>query len=621
MNKLDLKTLGLIYENIEKIGDLFPHVIVETEEGKQIDFELLKQELSGAIVSETKEKYQLTWPGKKEAIVVSNTPSTNTLRPIEEKSVNFAKTKNIYIEGDNLEVLKILQESYLNKIKCIYIDPPYNTGNDFIYNDSFDKDKTDELIESGQIDETGNRLIANNESSGRFHSDWLSMMYSRLKLARTLMSDDGVIFISIDDNEQANLKKLCDEIFGERNALNLFTRVTKKSSNNGMHFSPSTDYVLGYAKKIEKLPKFFVPLTTEQKKSYNREDENGAYKEIGLYQAALKHGGSRYYIETPDKTKVITPNDIPWRWNEKRFLEGLKNGEIVFKKTSSSPLITETGTKSEWNIYTKLYLKDREDEGLIPKNYNDNLQNTLGSNDVKKLNIPFDFAKPVELIKYLLNIAQIEKDSIILDFFSGSATTAHAVMQLNAEDGNDRKYIMVQLPEECNENSDAYKTGYKTICEIGEERIRRAGNKIKEETNAEIDYGFRVYKIDTSSMKEIKYEPEKYKQENLKLFETSIKEDRTELDLLTQVILSLGLKLDLSIEEKKLKENKIYIVDKNSLIACFDEEIDIEIVEEISKYNPLKVVFKDISFKNDTAKINLQEKFKKLSPDTEISIL
>ncbi len=625
MNKLDMKTVNIMNENIGKIGELFPNVIVESENGKTIDFDLLRQELSDEIVDGVKEKYQLTWPGKKESIINANTPSKNTLRPIREKSVDFDNTQNLYIEGDNLETLKILQESYLNKVKCIYIDPPYNTGNDFIYNDNFNKDKTEELLETGQIDEFGNRLVTNNQSNGRFHSDWLSMMYPRLKLARNLLTDDGIIFISIDDNEQANLKKICDEIFGEFNGIPIFYRVTKKSSNSGNNFSPCIDQVLGYAKNISKLNEFIVPLNDKIRERYNKKDEflekRGPYQEVGLFQSALKHGGSSYPIECPDGELVIPPNGLPWRWNQDTFTNGKNEKRIVFKKTNTSPLINiDTMEKSSWNIYTKVYLNEREDSGMHPKNFSDEFQNTLATSELNKINIPFDFAKPTDLVKFLINLID-DKNIVVLDFFSGSATTAHALMQLNAEDNGNRKFIMVQLPEQCNTNSKAFKNGYKNICEIGEERIKRAAKKIKEETDADIDYGFRVYKVDSTNMKDVYYKPSDLKQSQLELFESNIKDDRTNDDLLTQVMLDLGLTLDLKIEEKKILNNNVYCVNNNSLVACFDEDIDINVIDEICKCKPLKVVFKDSSFKYDNDKINLEEKIKKLSPETEISIL
>ena len=635
MNKLDMESKNIVNENIQKISELFPNVIVESDTGKTIDFDLLKQELNRDIVEGIKEKYQLTWPGKKEAIVNANTPSKSTLRPVKEKSVDFDNTQNIYIEGDNLEVLKILQESYLNKIKCIYIDPPYNTGNDFIYNDKFKKDIEEELLESGQVDEKGNRMVTNNQSNGRFHSDWLSMMYPRLKLARNLLTDDGVIFISIDDNEVDNLKKISNEIFGENNFIGNVVRVAKTTSFRGNFFSPSKDYLICYGKNISCLKQFTVKVNNDNqfKKIEVIGERKGEYyrDDIAFYLSTLEtRPNQRYYIECPDGELVLPPGttrpinssdgekvlpnvgDGVWRWEHSNYF--LKKDLLVFKRSNRSPLLNQDGNQAKWNIYTKSYLKDKIEKGNIPRDLFENFLNRNGSEELSKLNIPFSFPKPSKLVKYLLSIVNIDKNSIILDFFSGSATTAHAVMQLNSEDNGNRKYIMVQLPEKCEENSEAYRNGYKTICEIGEERIRRAGKKIKEETNADIDYGFRVYKVDSTNMKDVYYTANDLEQGNLAEFESNIKEERTTDDLLTQVILDLGLSLDLSIEEKMIGKNKVYYVAGNSLVACFDDKIDIDIVDKICKCEPYKVVFKDSAFRTDNDKINLEERFKKLLP-------
>lgn len=616
MNKLDMESINIVDGNIEKIGNLFPNVIVESENGKSIDFDLLKQELSKEIVEGNKEKYQLTWPGKKEAILTANTPSQNTLRPLREKSEDFDNTQNIYIEGDNLEALKILQESYLNKVKCIYIDPPYNTGNDFIYNDNFKKDGNDELVESGQVDEYGNKLVTNSSTNGKFHSDWLSMMYPRLKIARNLLKDNGSIFVSIGQNELDNTIKMIKEIFGENNYLTTISRVTKKSSNSGDYFAPSVDYVIVATKKSEIGNSYRVSMTDELADGFKLEDERGKYKLVGFYQASLELARSRfarYYIDTPDGHKVIPPENKRWRTVKETYDNLYNDNRIVFKETTTSPLFDENGEQSKWNIYTKSYLEDRAADGYVPREYIDDIQNNLGTIELNKLNIPFSFAKPSKLVKYFLSFDYDEND-IILDFFSGSATTADAVMQFNKENNTKLKYILVQLPERIDKE-------FETICDIGEERIRRAAKKIKEETNADIDYGFRAYKIDSSNMKDVYYKPSDLEQAQLKLFESNIKEDRTTDDLLTQVILDLGLTLDLKIEEKQILNNKVCFVDDNSLVACFDDSVDINIVDEICKYKPLKVVFKDNSFKYDNDKINLEEKFKKLSPETEINIL
>lgn len=628
MNKLDIKSENIVDDNIEYIREKFPNVVVESDKGYAIDFNTLKQELSDVIVDETKEKYQLTWPGKKEAIVTANTPTTKTLRPVREKSGDFDNTENIYIEGDNLEVLKILQESYLNKIKCIYIDPPYNTGNDFIYNDNFDKEKEQELLETGQIDEFGNRLVSNNQSNGRFHSDWLSMMYPRLKLARNLLTDNGVIFISIDDNEMDNLKKICDEIFGEKNfvATFLWTKTsTPPSLSNKTR--KTVEYVLCYEKNYSdfkyygsKLDNGDAPLLNsgnpikdlifpEKTVKFNMIENGvldvGKYDKVEVIEKCIIENGTN---KNPLHLKA------EFKWTQERLNYEIANGTYFLIKSDK--------------LSIRFQRKENEESYKTPTNFinlenielNKNNNITTNESAVKELEelgvgSVFSYPKPTTLISYLINmILKNDKNGYVLDFFSGSATTAHSLMKLNAVDNGNRKYIMVQLPEKIEEKFD-------TICDLGEERIRKAASKIKEETNADIDYGFRVYKIDSSNMKDVYYKPDELNQEQLNLFETNIKDDRTSEDLLTQVILDLGLTLDLKIEEKNILGNKVYFVDSNSLVACFDDDLNINIIDEICKYKPLKVVFKDNSFENDNDKINVEEKIKKLSPETELNIL
>ena len=609
MNKLDMESKNIVNENIQKVSELFPNVIVESNDGKTIDFELLKQELSKDIVEGIKEKYQLTWPGKKEAIVNANTPSKNTLRPVKEKSVDFDNTQNIYIEGDNLEVLKILQESYLNKIKCIYIDPPYNTGNDFIYNDKFKKNIDEELLESGQVDEEGNRMLTNNQSNGRFHSDWLSMMYPRLKLARNLLTDDGVIVISISDMEIDNLKKICNEIFGENNYCGDIIWNSTKSVTNTALISVSHTYNLVYFKNIqyfiENRLEFRIPEDGEGFKNPDN-DPRGPWK-ADPFQVGGWRPNQQYEIKNPNTGVIYKPNEgCSWKNDYSKFEELMKDNRIVFGKNGDSA------------PQRKRFMSEALERGKVVKTIWDDVETTTnGTMLLKKLfnNISlFDNPKPLGFMKRILQLCT-NKDSIILDFFSGSATTAHAVLDLNSINNEKRKYILVQLPEKCDEKSIAYKNGYKTICEIGEERIRIAGAKIKEETNADIDYGFRVYKVDSTNMKDVYYMPNDLEQGNLAEFESNIKEDRTTDDLLTQVILDLGLTLDLNIEEKMIGKNRVYYVAGNSLVACFDDKIDIEdIVDKICEYEPYKVVFKDSAFKTDNDKINLEERFKKLLP-------
>lgn len=632
MDKLKMESVDLTAQNIEKIGALFPNCITETadENGKlkkAINFDMLKQMLSDE-VAEGDEAYEFTWVGKKEAIVEANKPIRKTLRPCKEESVNWDSTENLYIEGDNLEVLKLLQESYLGKVKMIYIDPPYNTGNDFIYNDDFKMTGEEYADVAGEIDEDGNRMVKNADTNGRFHSDWCSMIYSRLMLARNLLSEDGVIFISIDGNEFDNLRKISNEVFGEANAVPIFNRVTKKSSNSGNNFSPCVDYVLIYAKSISNLEEFTVPLTNDIKQRYKYSDEyvreRGKYQEVGLFQSALKHGGSSYPIECPDGEKVIPPNGQPWRWNKATFLQGKKEGRIVFKKSDRTGLLDfDTMTQAHWNVYTKVYLSEREGKGIHPKNFSDEYQNTLATNELNKLGIPFDFAKPKELISFFINLLK-DNNSIILDFFSGSATTAHAVMQLNAEDGGHRKFIMVQIQEKTPEKSEAYKAGYKNICEIGKERIRRAGKKIKEEnplTTADLDIGFRVLKVDESNMTDVYYSPLEINQQMLLEQEENIKPDRTDLDLLFGCLLDWGIPLNLPYVSEQIDGFTVHTYNDGDLIACFDKNVSESVIKEIAKRQPLRAVFRDSSFADSPSKINVGEIFKMIAPDTRVRVI
>lgn len=629
MNKLDMESMDITNCNIEYIKNIFPSVVKEENNKLKIDFELLKQELNNYVIDDKKEKYQLTWPGKRNAINLANSKVNITLRPEVSKSVNFDDTENVYIEGDNLEVLKLLQESYLNKIKCIYIDPPYNTGKDFIYSDNFTKKSDDEKIDNGDIDELGNRLITNSQSNGRFHSDWLSMIYSRLKLSRNLLSQSGVIFVSIGNDEISNLKKIMDEIFGENNfiAQLVWTNNEGGGSSDSKFFKVKHEYILCYAKNIDntvEISNVEIEDTDRYKLSDEHVKERGRYQLVKLASASLQYSTSLDYpITSPDGTEIYPKDNTNkdraiWRWGKEKLKWGLENDFLEWKKDKNNI----------WQLYTKQYTNCDKDGNIIkrtktPLGLIDKYSSTQGSNELFNLFKcrTFGYPKPTGLLKFLIERFSYENDDIILDFFSGSASTADAIMQLNAVDGIKRKFILVQVPENCDEKSEAYNNGYKTICEIGEERIRRASKKIKEETKANIDYGFRVYKVDSSSMKDIYYKPNEIKQTNLFDMMSNVKEDRTTDDLLTQVILDLGLTLDLKIEEKSVLDNKVYYVADNSLVACFDENVNIDIVNEICKCKPLKVVFKDSSFKNDKDKINLEERIKKLSPETEINVL
>ncbi|ABY69224.1 type III restriction-modification system methyltransferase [Actinobacillus pleuropneumoniae serovar 3 str. JL03] len=618
MQKLKMHSADLTAQNIEKIAALFPNCVTEREvNGKleqAIDFDLLKQELSATIVEGNQERYQLNWVGKANATVLANAPINKTLRPCREESVNFDTTQNLFIEGDNLEALKLLQETYLGKVKMIYIDPPYNTGKDFIYKDNFAMANEDYQRESGQVDEEGNRLVVNSESNGRFHSDWLSMIYSRLKLARNLLTDDGVIFISIDDNEQANLKRVCDEVFGERNFVaDVIWKKKNVVQNDARFFSTDHEYLICYTKNSEYLTLNRLPRTDEQKSRYQNPDNDprGDWTSVALQ---AKSGSSSY--------EITFPNGVSWKPTEGTFPRLSK--ESLMKAFEENRLWFGVNGTNVPRL--KKYLSEVKD-GVLSNTiwFNDEVGSTQSSKEmVKKLlnsNI-FDTPKPIEYIKKMMRLT-CNNNSIILDFFAGSATTAHAVMQLNAEDGGNRKFIMVQIPEQTDEKSEAHKAGYHTIAEISKERIRRAGQKIKQEKPdvADLDIGFRVLKIDSSNMADIYYNPQQIGQGDLFSQVEHIKADRTEEDLLFQVLLDWGVDLTLPIEKRVLNGKNVYFVDGNALVACFDKAIDEGIIQEIAKHQPLRAVFRDDGFVSDTAKINADQLFKQLAPHSELRVI
>ncbi|MBW8523698.1 site-specific DNA-methyltransferase [Chryseobacterium chendengshani] len=643
-DKLDLQSTDITSLNIEKIAALFPSCVTETAEGKKIDFDLLKQELSTEIVKGNKERYRLEWPGKRESIVNANLPTTNTLRPIREDSVDFDTTENIYIEGDNLEVLKLLQESYLSKIKMIYIDPPYNTGKDFVYKDNFAKTGDEELIESGQKDKYNQRLVANPETSGRYHSDWLSMMYPRLKLARNLLTEDGVIFISIDDNEVHNLRKICDEIFGEGNFVGNIIWETA-TDNNPSQIAVEHEYVICYSKNklnlgiwqvqsekaqiiLEKYEQFkknnlsvkeiqlnLRAWINSNKKSnavdlsgvshYNYVDHKGVFYPGN--PANTKKGGYDLDIVHPITRKICVKPENGFRWPLTTFRKADNEGDVLWGDDENTIPKIKKRIESATELFKSYFYQDNRITTNMLKELFDN----------KKI---FENPKSLNLLKKSISFAS-DKKAIILDFYSGSATTAHAVMQLNAEDIGNRKYIMVQLPEITDEKSEAYKAGYLNICEIGKERIRRAANKIKEETKANIDYGFRVYRLDSSNMQDVYYKPQDYNQGTLDLFADNVKEGRTAEDLLTQVMLDWGLPLSLPIERKTISGKEVYAVAGDSLYCCFDDGIDEAFAKEIAQEKPLRIVFRDKGFKDDTAKENVKQLLKQLSGRTEMRVI
>lgn len=615
-----MKSVDLTQANIEKIAELFPNVITEArdEHGKvvrAVDFDLLKQELSDVLVEGEKERYQLTWPGKKQAILNANTPTDKTLRPVKEDSVDWDNTQNLYIEGDNLEVLKLLQESYLNKIKMIYIDPPYNTGNDFIYKDDFKESSEEYLEESGQIDENGIRLVPNPTSNGRFHSDWMTMISSRLKIARNLLREDGVIFISIDDNEVDNLKKLCDDVFGADNFIEKIVWKNKYGSGAlTKGFANVHEYILCYSKNP--LVNIEAPLDEESIKEYEK-NKDSKYETRGGYITQPLATNSK--DNRPNLVYPLIHNGVEiwpekqWIWSKERLYKAYENDEIVINNTNG-----------KYSVRMKQYLKD--ENGNMRKGKPVSILNgpfnQEGTKEIKELFDgidPFGFPKPSKLIEYFFSFSinnSDDKDGIYLDFFSGSATSAHAVMNLNAKDGGNRKYILVQLPEINKTDSQ-----FANICELGKERIRRAAKKIKEETGADIDYGFRVFRVDSSNMKDVYYTPDKLGQMNLDDLSSNIKEDRTGEDLLIQVMLECGLELSLPMETKEIEGKTVHYVAENSLIACFDEEVPESVIKKIAADQPLRVVFRDSSFRDDSARINVEELFKLLSPSTDIQVL
>lgn len=670
MDKLKMHSPNLTQDNIARIAELFPSCITEAkgEDGTlrpAVDFDQLRQELADAVVEGPQERYHLNWPGKREALLAANAPIAKTLRPCREESVDFDTTKNLFIEGDNLDALKLLQETYLGKVKMIYIDPPYNTGNDFIYEDDFSENTEEFLRKSNQKDAQGNRLVANTEANGRFHSDWLSMIYSRIKIARNFLSDDGVFFVSIDDGESDNLRKMCSEIFGDSNFIGTFTIVSTPNARDYGHIGKMHEYVHFYAKNIntartnqlevkDKIFKFhdnvggfnIHPL-------YNSNEAFTSDNRPNLYFPIYLHpeksiGGCFFEIDfnnSPDSIEIYPPksekNSIQfvWRWGKEKCAENF-NKEIVGYKTESGAY----RIVQKMRHTTKVIRSIQNDTSVSTRRGTAEVEGLLGGKFAS-------FPKPLQLIKNLIEVGS-DDDSIVMDFFAGSATTAEAVMQANVKDGGSRKFIMVQWPELCEEKSDAFKAGYKTIAELSKERIRRAGAKIKGDSpiaNALLDVGFRVLKVDTSNMADVYYAPDALDKANLELFVDNIKPDRTPEDLLFQVMLDWGVDLalpisreiikvkkdeggrvkdehsrgrdiSLSVPDSLFKEHEVFFVDTNALAACFsaDGSIDEEFVKELAKRKPLRVVFRDAGFRDSAAKINVEQIFKLLSPTTDV---
>lgn len=649
MEKLTMHTPNKADENFKKLAELFPNAVTETidENGvvvRAIDKDVLMQEINTHVVDGKEERYQFTWPDKKKSVLLANAPINKTLRPCREESVGKDGTpggfdsENLYIEGDNLEVLKLLQETYLGKIKMIYIDPPYNTGNDFVYEDNFVQSTEEYMESSGQFDEEGNRLVTNTESNGRFHTDWLNMIYPRLKLAKDLLTDDGIIVISIDDNEIRNMRLLCDEVFGESNFIStIIWQKIHSTKNDAKYFSENHEYAVVYAKSIGDIKINLLPRTDEMNNRYKNPDNDprGPWQSGDLVASGERSNG-HFIVTSPVTGKNFdVPQGKHWVYSQENLLKLVADNQIWF------------GADGNSFPRKKRFLKDVQD-GRTPSTLwlaEEVGHNQSATREVKVLfddEKLFDFPKPVAYIEQFLRVTS-EENCTILDFFSGSATTAHAVMQLNAEDGGQRKFIMVQLPEKNDEKSEAYKAGYKNICEIGKERIRRAATKIKSELpqreivqqtslmenidgeleneNSVLDLGFRVLKCDSSNMKDVYYRPDEYEPSLFESLTDNIKEDRTPEDLLFQVMLDLGVLLSSKIEETVIAGKKVFQVEDNFLIACFDDQVTEEVITEVAKRKPYYFVMRDSSMANDSVAANFEQIFATYSPDTVRKVL
>ncbi|WP_052110079.1 site-specific DNA-methyltransferase [Knoellia sinensis] len=640
----------LTVSNVAKIAELFPCVITESVNAdgipvKAIDFDVLRQELSDHVVEGPRERYRLDWPGKRAAAIAANTPIAKTLRPVRGESIDFDATRNLLIEGDNLDALKLLQESYLGKVKLIYIDPPYNTGSDLIYDDDFARSRAEFLVGSGQNDRSGSRLVANPETNGRFHSDWLSMLYPRIKLARNLLSEDGVLVLSIDDGEHAGAVEICKEIFGASNYLASVARVTKKTSNKGTHFAPSKDYLVTVARNADAVGPLMDEVDEAYRRKFSATDERGAFATVGLYQASLDPlrgcSNQRYWIECPDGSFALPPGphrpeiiedaanlsptsreDKVWRWSFDSYLQ--KKELLVFKETATSPLQDEAGNQSKWNVYTKYYLDDRLADGKRPRDFLDGVTNDQGAKALNELGMGkfFDYSKPPELVRRLLAWIA-DPDALVLDFFAGSGTTGHAVMQQNAADGGRRSFICVQLPEEIDKKSEAIGAGYTTISELCRERLVRSSEQVAERaglTAAELDLGFRFLRTDSTNLTDVLRTPDETGQDELAGLEDSVKPGRTGEDLLFQVLIAWGLEVSVPIAVEQVEGREVFVVDDGALVACFDD-VTPELVRALAKQEPLRAVFRDSGFASDDARINAEQTFKELSPATDVKAI
>lgn len=623
--RLSLQSADGVQLNLDALYQIAPSCFMEAADPKtgkikrMVNFDTLRQLLGDDAVEDAPEAYEFNWVGKRAARAEVLRPINKTLRPVKEDSVDWDNTQNLYIEGDNLEVLKLLQKSYLGKVKMIYIDPPYNTGNDFVYHDDFARSQAEENLAAGNVDELGNRFIKNTDSNGRYHSDWCSMIYSRLMIARSLLTEDGVIYISINDTEQKNLRNICDEVFGGSNFVADLVWANKEGggSSDSKLFRIKNEHIICYAKNKELVEIKGTPITNADRYKGRDEyyQERGPYYLQKLGMGSIQYSASLdYRILCPDGT-YTTPMEnnngkkACWRWSRDKFYKNSSLGFVDIKKDPNGV----------WIVYTKQYMNCDNEGNIIertqrPMGIIEDYSSTQAAKMLKSMEIPFDYSKPIDLLKYLID-RQANKDLVVLDFFSGSSSTAHAVMQLNAEDGGNRKFIMVQLPEETTEDSEAYKAGYKNICEIGKERIRRAGKKIKEEnplTTQDLDTGFRVFRVDSSNYEEVEHTPKDWNQDQLDLFLNNIKSDRTDLDLLFGCMLDWGVQLSLPMTTEEVDGKNIYTVNEGDLVACFADKVTDNAVRAMAEKQPLRVIFRDSCFERDADKINIYETFKQL---------
>jgi adenine-specific DNA-methyltransferase len=629
MEKLKLHTPDLVADNLRMVAEVFPNCVVESRDehgttSLSIDLDQLRQELAGHTVEGPRERYHLDWPGKRQAILTANAPIAKTLRPCREESVDFETTKNLFLEGENLDALKLLRETYLGRVKMIYIDPPYNTGNEFLYDDDYSQESDAYLKQSNQRDEVGNRLVLNPESNGRFHSDWLTMIFPRLRLARHLLSDDGAIFISIDDHELRNLQAVCDEVFGADNFIGVFIWEKRTTRENRKVFSVNHDYIVAYArsKPTFEAVRGLLPRSAENEGRFDNPDKDarGPWQSVSMNaQAAPGRRREQFYtVVTPSGRRVDPPSGRCWVFTEDRFEELKADGRIWFGEDGG-------------NVPRIKVFRDESNDGVVPHTLWK--ADEVGTTDTAKKAIKelfdgtevFDTPKPIPLLRRMLQISTGTKEpEIVMDFFAGAGPLAEAVLEQNSEDSGRRSVVLVQIPEACDPDSEAYKAGYKTIAEVAKERFRRVGAKLKADpklTGPNLDTGFRVLKIDTSNMKDVFYTPDESNQGDLLKQIDNIREDRTPEDLLFQVLVDWGVDLALPIAQETIDGKTVFFVDGNALVACFDQDVTDDLVKEIAKRKPLRAVFRDSSYSSDSVKINVEQIFKLLAPSTEIRSL